>query len=751
MHNKMLAKNNAVTATFSVTVVFFFATNKMSEEEAATDGRPLDEDDDLLHDQTNDATAPSNLDDNDAQQDDLGFSGGDLENGIGDNLQEMLNTVRRIYTNTIMSGEADRIGFETALNDLETYFLDIETTFNTKVETVRTSLNIARKEKEVKVAEWMERYDKLQLRWNDCMDQLRHLQEDKEEIRQQRDALMMTHKQKGLVQKNMIQGIDNRGIQMQFVTRMMHATLAAIAENIFAERGCIFLYHSSNEELRSITLYNGKDTLQEKKPKDIKMSTKSGIAGAVFTTGEALNIANTYKDKRFNRSIDQESGFLTKSMVSFPIFAMNDATIGVLQLLNKSADDGVFTVEDEGKCSEYAYLIGAILDANKELFHFGLGLPVSSPLSPRSNETTQQLARRGSQVQVKRLGHGQNLQSTTQLSKKPTALVPKDIDDYIKKLEQCWRKAVGESAKWQNEASQFEEQNKNNLAKLYALEKKLAETEHASEEWKEKINKQAKEFKSQKSEWYEQESKMRQESKELHRVIQQQKEKNGHAANPLMNIFLPVPKSRSRDASNIQLPYLRNTVASKDEKLVSPMQDRAKTVAAAPMIPEVYLDVFSRAPAPMCILTKAFRIWRVNIKFCDLLDCPEHDLIGAIFSDISIVDEETLPKLMEYDVIQGLGMHKPNERPNIANASQLPPKPVIVPSSNKDSGNNNPDAALSSDQKHIVYRTQAKNFLRVNVQISQIGQPGQKYLSSSKVVKGPFYVLLFSKVKPVSR
>jgi len=44
--------------------------------------------------------------------------------------------------------------------------------------------------------------------------------------------------------------------------------------------------------------------------KEIRFPIGSGIAGYVAKTGEPLNIPDAYEDYRFNRSIDQKTGYL---------------------------------------------------------------------------------------------------------------------------------------------------------------------------------------------------------------------------------------------------------------------------------------------------------------------------------------------------------------------------------------------------------------------------------------------------------
>lgn len=44
----------------------------------------------------------------------------------------------------------------------------------------------------------------------------------------------------------------------------------------------------------------------------------TGIAGIVATSGQILNITDAYKDDRFNRGVDQVTGYVTKSILCMP-------------------------------------------------------------------------------------------------------------------------------------------------------------------------------------------------------------------------------------------------------------------------------------------------------------------------------------------------------------------------------------------------------------------------------------------------
>lgn len=104
-----------------------------------------------------------------------------------------------------------------------------------------------------------------------------------------------------------------------------------------AERGTIFLNDSETNELYS-------RVAQGNFHREIRILNNSGVAGHVFTEGRGVIVHDAYADEHFNRSIDDRTGFVTKSILCVPIRTLKDETIGVAQLLNKR--NGPFSKDD---------------------------------------------------------------------------------------------------------------------------------------------------------------------------------------------------------------------------------------------------------------------------------------------------------------------------------------------------------------------------------------------------------------------
>lgn len=80
--------------------------------------------------------------------------------------------------------------------------------------------------------------------------------------------------------------------------------------------------------------------------------------GQCALTGEIFNIVDAYSDERFNRNVDQLTGYKTQTILCMPIFIRN-TLIGVVEMVNKRF--GYFTKEDEEAFETFAIYCGLAL------------------------------------------------------------------------------------------------------------------------------------------------------------------------------------------------------------------------------------------------------------------------------------------------------------------------------------------------------------------------------------------------------
>jgi HD-GYP domain-containing protein (c-di-GMP phosphodiesterase class II) len=78
--------------------------------------------------------------------------------------------------------------------------------------------------------------------------------------------------------------------------------------------------------------------------KEMKLSSRSGIAGWVARQGKPLIVNDVRKDARFNKQVDASTGFVTRSIICAPLTVHHKIT-GVIEVLNK-IDGSNFNEQD---------------------------------------------------------------------------------------------------------------------------------------------------------------------------------------------------------------------------------------------------------------------------------------------------------------------------------------------------------------------------------------------------------------------
>jgi phosphoserine phosphatase RsbU/P len=101
---------------------------------------------------------------------------------------------------------------------------------------------------------------------------------------------------------------------------------------------------------------------------EIRIPTSRGIAGEVARTGRTVNLPDAYADPRFNPDVDRASGFRTRSMLAVRLADHDDATVGVLQVLNKRS--GPFDARDEEIATFLGSQAGVAIQRQTLLGHY---------------------------------------------------------------------------------------------------------------------------------------------------------------------------------------------------------------------------------------------------------------------------------------------------------------------------------------------------------------------------------------------
>jgi putative ABC transport system ATP-binding protein len=138
--------------------------------------------------------------------------------------------------------------------------------------------------------------------------------------------------------------------------QVIEAFTLKVGQIIQAERATLFLLDAAAGELWS-KVAQGDGT----KPLEIRIPSRTGIAGHVATTGHALNVRDAYAEPLFNRAVDEQTGYRTHTILCAPIFDRRNLVLGVIQLLNKIG--GGFDAADEQRLGAFGAAFAIILES----------------------------------------------------------------------------------------------------------------------------------------------------------------------------------------------------------------------------------------------------------------------------------------------------------------------------------------------------------------------------------------------------
>jgi len=120
------------------------------------------------------------------------------------------------------------------------------------------------------------------------------------------------------------------------------ALLVAI-EVLDAQGGTMYVHDPKNHALVFKHVVNS-DPQVVKKLQGMRMPDTQGVAGTVFQAGMRHGATDVREDSVHNRKIDEQTGFVTRDMLTVPLKSLNGSTLGVMQVLNKK--EGHFDAAD---------------------------------------------------------------------------------------------------------------------------------------------------------------------------------------------------------------------------------------------------------------------------------------------------------------------------------------------------------------------------------------------------------------------
>lgn len=144
------------------------------------------------------------------------------------------------------------------------------------------------------------------------------------------NASETTRQKKWMKEAELLLKVSKRISAQESLDDVLTVLVDMCTAELNAERGSLFLNDPETNELYS-------RVAQGTSQREIRILNNSGIAGFVYNSGESVIISDPYNNPHFNRSVDEQTGFVTKNILCVPVRSAKGNIIGVAQVLNKIA------------------------------------------------------------------------------------------------------------------------------------------------------------------------------------------------------------------------------------------------------------------------------------------------------------------------------------------------------------------------------------------------------------------------------
>jgi sigma-B regulation protein RsbU (phosphoserine phosphatase) len=124
------------------------------------------------------------------------------------------------------------------------------------------------------------------------------------------------------------------------ISASLEKALARIADNLDAEAASLFLLENDDKELVCLACFGPADIT------GLRIGAADGIVGRSVQENCCQIVRDVRLDPDFAKSVDEESGFTTRSILCAPM-SVKDRRVGAIELLNKRGGDGLFSHGDQ--------------------------------------------------------------------------------------------------------------------------------------------------------------------------------------------------------------------------------------------------------------------------------------------------------------------------------------------------------------------------------------------------------------------
>lgn len=143
-------------------------------------------------------------------------------------------------------------------------------------------------------------------------------------------------------------------------TAMLELIASEAARLLGTDRSSIFVWDKEHQELVGCPALGVEGNV-------LRIPDRAGIVGECLHEGHAIRVDDAYQDSRFNKKVDEETGYKTRNLLCVPLLNTADERVGVFEVINKLK--GRFTEEDEESLHLLGIQAAAALPNTREKEH----------------------------------------------------------------------------------------------------------------------------------------------------------------------------------------------------------------------------------------------------------------------------------------------------------------------------------------------------------------------------------------------
>ena len=152
-------------------------------------------------------------------------------------------------------------------------------------------------------------------------------------------------------------------LEVESLDGALSGSLEIIVNTLNSEAGAIWLLDPNTDRLSPLFHIGPADV------SNITVENGLGIEGLVTKTGKSIMVTDAAADARFDGSVFDDNGLVTKTMICVPLNNLHDV-IGCVQIVNKK-DGSLYDEEELQLCEHMASLAAITIDEKGLIVDFG--------------------------------------------------------------------------------------------------------------------------------------------------------------------------------------------------------------------------------------------------------------------------------------------------------------------------------------------------------------------------------------------